>query len=63
MADEFFHKNPRDATKERFMRLEEKFVEISHNIVVLMVTLVNNFEPFEDFGGSNSKVGLDEKLR
>ena len=32
MVDEFVHNNPQYLTKERFMRLEEKFVDTSRNM-------------------------------
>jgi hypothetical protein len=32
-------------------------------MALLMEVLVNKFGPFREVGGSNSKVGLDEKLR
>jgi hypothetical protein len=34
-----------DATEERFVRLEEKVVDISRNMALLMVALVNKFGP------------------
>jgi hypothetical protein len=36
MEDESGHKNPWDAIEERFLRLEEKFIDISHNMALLM---------------------------
>jgi hypothetical protein len=62
MVDESIHNNPWDAVEERFVRLEEKVVDISCNMALLMVALVNKFGPFGEVGGSNSEVGLDEKL-
>jgi hypothetical protein len=54
MEDESNHNNHRDATKERFGKLGDKFINISHNISLLMVALMNKFGPFEEVGGSNS---------
>jgi hypothetical protein len=59
MADEFGHNNPRDLIEERFVRLEEKFIEISHNVPLLMVALVRKIKPFEEVGGLNSNIGSD----
>jgi hypothetical protein len=61
MVDEFFHNNPRDALEKRFSRLEEKVFDISRNMALLVVALANKFRPFKEVGGSNSKVGSDEK--
>jgi hypothetical protein len=44
------------------MRLEDKFDDISHNMSLLMATLVRNLEPFREVRGSNSKIGSDGKL-
>jgi hypothetical protein len=40
------------------VRLEEKFVDISCNMALLMVALMNKFGPFREV----SKVVLDEKM-
>jgi hypothetical protein len=44
------------------LKLEEQVIDISHNMALLMVALENKFGPFGEVGGSNSEVGLDEKL-
>jgi hypothetical protein len=56
MIDEPIYNNPLDAAEDIFVRLEEKFVDISHNISLLMAALANKFESFKEFGGSNSKL-------
>jgi hypothetical protein len=40
------------------MRLEEKFVDIFHNMSLLMEALENNFGLFGEVGGSKSEIGL-----
>jgi hypothetical protein len=55
MVDEFVHNNPQDAAKERFLRLEEQVVDISHNMAILMEAPTNKFRPFQEVGGSNSE--------
>jgi len=61
MVDESIHNNPWDATEERFMKIEEKVVDISSNMALLMEALSNKFETFEEVGSSKLEVGLDEK--
>jgi hypothetical protein len=39
------------------VRLEEKFIDISHKMSLLMVALASKLEPFEEVGGSKSKIG------
>jgi hypothetical protein len=56
MADKFVHNNPRNPMEERFLKLEEKFVDVSRNMALLMEALASNLEPFEDVGGSNSEI-------
>jgi hypothetical protein len=51
-----------DVAEKRFARLEEKVIDISRNMALLMVALENKFEPFREVGGSNSDVGLEEKM-
>ena len=63
IIDAFVHNNPRDPTKERFARLEEKFIDISCNMSLLIVDLANKFEPFREVSVSNSKFGSNEKPR
>jgi hypothetical protein len=64
MVDESSHNNPWDTIKEiLFVRLEEQIIDISHNMAFLMTTIANNFGLFWEVGGSNSKVGSDEKPR
>jgi hypothetical protein len=41
MVDESVHNNPRDPVEERFARLEEKFIDISRNMALLMVALAS----------------------
>jgi hypothetical protein len=45
------------------VRLEEKFIDISCNMDLLMANLANNFIPFGKVGGSKSEFGSDDKLR
>jgi hypothetical protein len=54
MADEFVHNNPRDLVEERFERLEAQFVNINHNMNLLMKTLARKLGLFGDDGDSNS---------
>jgi hypothetical protein len=61
MADDYIHNNPWDAMEEIFFRLEERVVNISCNISLLMVALENRFVPFRKVGVSNSEDGFDEK--
>jgi hypothetical protein len=42
--------------------LEEKVVDISHNMSLFMVALEINLKPFKEVGGSKSKIGSDGKL-
>jgi hypothetical protein len=44
-------------------KLEEQVVDISCNMALLMVNLMNKFIPFWEVVGSNSEIGLDEKPR
>jgi len=53
MTEESVHNNPRDPTKERFMRLEEKVANISHNMSLLMEALEIKLIPFVEVGGLN----------
>jgi hypothetical protein len=39
MEDESIHNNHRDLVEGRFVRMEEKFDAISHNMTLLMETL------------------------
>jgi hypothetical protein len=50
-------------TEERFVRLEEKVIDISRNMSLLMVALARKLGPFREVGGSNSEIGSDEKSR
>jgi hypothetical protein len=52
------HNNPWDAAKERFVGLEENFIDISHNMNLLMVALTNKFRPSGEVGASNLEVGI-----
>jgi hypothetical protein len=61
MEDDFVHKNPWDGMEERFSRLEEKVVDISHNMALIMASLENNFIPFEEVGFSRLEVRSEEK--
>jgi hypothetical protein len=61
MVDESVHNNPRDPTEERFVRLEEKVTDISHNMSLLMVALASKLRPFREVGGSNSEIRSDGK--
>jgi hypothetical protein len=63
MVDGYSHNNPLDATKKRFVKLEEKFVDISCNMALVMVALENNFGTFGEIGIYNLEVGSDEKPR
>jgi hypothetical protein len=62
MANESIHKNPQDLVEERFMRMEDQVVDISHNISLLTAALERNLKPFGEVAGSNSETILDEKL-
>jgi hypothetical protein len=53
MADEYVHNNPQDLAEEIFERLEEKVVDISCNMALLMVVLARKIIIFGDVGGSN----------
>jgi hypothetical protein len=53
MSDEFVHKNPRDPAKERFVRLEEKFIDIYHDMSLFMMALTSKIRPFREVGCSN----------
>jgi hypothetical protein len=44
------------------VRLEEKVVDISHNMSLLMVALASKLRPFREVGGSNSEIRSDGKL-
>jgi hypothetical protein len=46
MVDESIHNNPWDAIEERFVRLEEKFVDISQSMALLMAVLMKNCRHF-----------------
>jgi hypothetical protein len=63
MADVYVHNNPRDPTEERLARLEEKFVDISCNMALLVADLANNIRSFGEFGGCNSEIGSEGKSR
>jgi hypothetical protein len=54
MKDESSHNNPQDVAEERFTRIEEKVVHISHNMALLLETIENKFGAFGEVGGSNS---------
>ena len=54
---------PWDDLEERFSKLEAQASNISHNMAILMEALEIKFEPFEEFGSSNSKVGSHMKSR
>jgi hypothetical protein len=43
------------------VRLEEKVIDISHNMSLLMVALASNLRPFREVGGSNSEIRSDGK--
>jgi hypothetical protein len=62
MADESVPQNPQDPAEERFARLEEKFIDISRSISLLMEALVSNIELFWEVRGSNSKIKSKGKL-
>jgi hypothetical protein len=44
MVDESIHNNPQDPVEEIFVRLEEKVIDISHNMTLLMVALANKYQ-------------------
>jgi hypothetical protein len=44
---------------ERFTRLEEKVVNMSGNMFLLMAALASKLGPFEEVGGLNSEIRLD----
>ena len=46
MVDESVHNDPRYLEEEIFSRLEEKFVDISHNMSLLMVDTTINIGMF-----------------
>jgi hypothetical protein len=62
MVDESIHKNPPNIVEEKFLRLEEKVVNISRNMAFLMESLAKKFGPFREVVVSNSEGGSDEKL-
>jgi hypothetical protein len=39
MVDEYIHNNPQDVVEEIFVRLEENFLDISHNMALIMMAL------------------------
>jgi hypothetical protein len=47
MADEYVHKNPRDPVEERFLRMEERFNEITRNMSLLMEDPARNIKHSE----------------
>jgi len=53
MANEYIHNNPQDPVEERFVKLEEKFVDISCNMSLLMKTLSRKIKLFREVGGLN----------
>jgi hypothetical protein len=61
MEDESIHNNPQDLAKYIFDRLEEHVANINHNMKLLMASLARKLGPFEDDGGSNSKIRLEGK--
>jgi hypothetical protein len=63
MENGYVHKNHQDPKKEIFVRIEEKFIDISCNMVVLMATLATNLRKFREVGGSNSDIGSEGKPR
>ena len=48
--------------EQRFTKLEIQIIDISFNMSILMVALESKFGPFDDFGGSKSKIGLEGNL-
>jgi hypothetical protein len=56
MVDEYVHNNPRDPIEEKFVRLEEKVIDISCNMSLLMVALASKLRPFIEVGGLNSMI-------
>jgi hypothetical protein len=63
MANNSFHNNPQYMEEERFVRLEEKFIEISHNMFLLVEALASNLGPFKEIGSSNSEIRSKGKSR
>jgi hypothetical protein len=61
MADESVHNNPQYLAEERFARLEDQVVDISHNMSLLIMALANKFGLFREVGGLNLEIGSDEK--
>jgi hypothetical protein len=57
MKDEFVHNNPQYIVVERFVRLEEKVVDIYCNMTLLMMSLENKIRLFGEVVGSNSDSG------
>ena len=62
MANESIHKNPQDLAEEIFVRMKEKFTNISRNMSVLMEALASKLVLFGEVGGLNSEIRIDEKL-
>jgi len=63
MVEKSIHNNPWDLAKDRFVRLEEKVVDIFFNMSLLFVVLTSNIELFGEVGGSNLEIGSDDKTR
>jgi hypothetical protein len=53
MEYKFSHNNYQDEVKKRFAKLEEKHIDIPHNMSLLMVALAKRFGTFWEVGGSN----------
>jgi hypothetical protein len=51
MTYESIHNSPQDAMEEIFVRLEEKFTDISCKMALLMVVLENKYKPFGEVAG------------
>jgi hypothetical protein len=63
MANETSHNNLWDEVEEIFLKMEEKVIDFSCNMALLMVDLDNNLGPLGEVGGSNSEVGSNKKSR
>jgi hypothetical protein len=50
MVDESIHNNSQYLKEERFVRLEAQFINIKHNMNLLMVSLERNIILFTDDG-------------
>jgi len=47
--------NPHDVVKERFLQLEAQFEDISYNVNLLMLALINMLSLFKEDGSSNAE--------